>query len=337
MTKPPPQDVPEVFNLSTSLDDQVHALEQALSIQISKRIESDAHRTSLISTENDFRDLKDILKSFILEVDGLDGDESELMMERKDVLWFLKELDQRINDIIMKLQGIPPIHPKLEEETNVAKLQGQVSSMKEIIDDLRRHGQVKHDECVESLDEKYRLKEKRYLMEIKEMQENMSDKNREISNLRVQLQRCSCVMNHKIEDASVQKEWSSIADGSPSSNAEMDSPGRNSIIQSLREDIEGKNQMIQDLNAELQRSTQQIQRLSKSEESLRIHYLEKIIRDYERKLSPNARYGTIGFYVPEVMDADDLQLRIAELTERLKDIESARIPYGGVFPLGDEQ
>jgi len=49
------------------------------------------------------QDLQDLVSDFISEVDGwsdLDGDDDAGVMERKDVLWMMSELNLRVQDIV---------------------------------------------------------------------------------------------------------------------------------------------------------------------------------------------------------------------------------------------
>lgn len=335
-----PQDAPQDFKQGQSLEEQVEALEQALSIQISKRIEAEHLVKSVHIIRSDLSDLEDILDSFISEIDGLDGDDSEAMMERKDILWFFHEIKHRVKDITSNISSSSiDLSETMEEEKNIAKLQGHVSSMKETIEKLTKNsefqttvGSANAYDKYQMAQEKYSPTEKRRETALKEMQESISEKNKEISMLKQQLEQCTChnpadsdhdVIHH--HTAKPQVPIPTDSDESPSQNGTqgptLDSPHRDSFIQSLKEDVEERDKIIQDLRVELDKyiQTEQTEKQPSESSTMRIRYLERIVRELEHKLSPNARYGTIGFYAPEVVGVDDLELQIAELTERLEE------------------
>jgi uncharacterized phage infection (PIP) family protein YhgE len=341
-----PQDAPQDFKQGQSLEEQVEALEQALSVQISKRIEAENLVKSVHIIHSDLSDLEDILDSFISEIDGLDGDDSEAMMERKDILWFFHEIKHRVKDITSNISSSSiDLSEVMEEEKNIAKLQGHVSSMKETIEKLTKNcefqttgGSTNAYDKYQMAQEKYSPTEKRRETALKEMQESISEKNKEIFILKQQLEQYTChnpadsdhdVIHHqtaKPQEVPIPTD----SDESPSQNGKQrsmfDSPHRDSFIQSLREDVEERDKIIEDLRVELDKyiqteQTEKQQQSSQPSESstTRIRYLERIVRELEQKLSPTARYGTIGFYAPEVVGVDDLELQIAELTERLEE------------------
>jgi hypothetical protein len=334
-----PQDAPQDFKQGSSLEDQVEALEQALSIQISKRIEAEHRLKSVHTIQNDLSDLEDILNSFISEVDGLDGDDSEAMMERKDVLWFMHEIKHRVQDITANLRSSPvDSSDVVEEEKNIARLQGHVSSMRETIEKLMKSSEFQQTEVstnaydtYQMAQEKYGPTENRRGAALKEMQESISEKSKEISALKQQLEKCTCQNHAENGHVSHQIAIQVPAPGnfeSPSRNGTnrptFDSPHRDSLIQSLKEDVEERDKIIEDLRIELDKYIQFEQPEKREcsqtpESSTRIHYLERIVRELEQKLSPSARYGTIGFYAPENQGIDDLELQIAELTQRLEE------------------
>jgi chromosome segregation ATPase len=337
-----PQDAPQNFKQGPSLEEQVESLEQALSIQISKRIEAEHRLKSIHTIQSDLSDLEDILDSFISEIDGLDGDDSEALMERKDILWFIHEIKHRVKDITSNLSSSPVDSNVVEEEKNIAKLQGHVSSMKETIEKLTKNGEFQSMEESASAYDKFQMAQEHYNptenrrgAALKEMQESLSEKNKEILILKQQLEQCTCrnhtenghdVFHHETETTNVPSPGD--FEESPSQNGNdrpnFNSPRRDSLIQSLKEDVEERDKIIDDLRTELDTYIQAKQpveqQCSQSQEpSTRIRYLERIIRELEQKLSPNGRYGTIGFYAPEPFGVDDLELQIAELTERLQE------------------
>ncbi len=123
-------------------EQQIEALEQALHIQINKRMEaetrlrntyerlkveknkrkqlqlkqtqtggasSDTNNTAVLRAQFqsqlvELKDLQDLVSAFMSEVDGLDGDESESTMDRKDVLWMMNEVNIRMNDAVEKMK-----------------------------------------------------------------------------------------------------------------------------------------------------------------------------------------------------------------------------------------
>jgi len=189
-----------------SLTEQIESLEQALKLQIQKRIEAEtklsqvinnsssstatkttttniptANHPTTMNTTSSFsssnsnqssqknneliqsyaNDLLELIQAFISEVDGLDGDEAEENMERRDVLWMLGEVSVRIKDIssaaaianesnavkkddnhdndhdhdTLNKQHESSVHDvpdeRLQEEFNIAVLQGRITQLLE--------------------------------------------------------------------------------------------------------------------------------------------------------------------------------------------------------------
>lgn len=167
--------------MEPSLTEQIESLEQALKLQIQKRIEAEtklsqvasssstttANPTKSSSSSNQSSqknneliqsyadDLLELIQAFISEVDGLDGDEAEEQMERRDVLWMLGEVSLRVKDVSSavaianesnavndddhdddklnkqneSVQDVPD--ERLQEEFSIAVLQGRITQLLE--------------------------------------------------------------------------------------------------------------------------------------------------------------------------------------------------------------
>ena len=131
-----PQDAPPIPSTTCwnqpspdDLEKQIESLEQALKIQIQKRIEADKELSKLKATKSkpkpstantntassgniinaihQLNDLNELITGFTSEVDGLDGDDSEDKMDRKDVLWILNEVSLRVIAVASGLESVP--------------------------------------------------------------------------------------------------------------------------------------------------------------------------------------------------------------------------------------
>ena len=135
--KSAPQDIPapstlpysnpqaQAHNILQCQDDliqQIESLEQALALQINKRIEAENkykiqyqcnqkntmdnncsngdQRGNENSITVKVQDLLELTQAFVSEVDGLDGDEEEEKMDRKDVIWMLNEIHLRSDSLV---------------------------------------------------------------------------------------------------------------------------------------------------------------------------------------------------------------------------------------------
>ena len=129
---------------------QIESLEQALALQINKRIEAETLTKYLRGTQTNLKDLQELTDAFVSEVDALDGDDSEEQMERRDVLWMLKEVHLRVNDVSSNGNGNgngsdgnrdSGITNDIQEEMNVAMLHGQIAQLKETNQRLQQQQQ----------------------------------------------------------------------------------------------------------------------------------------------------------------------------------------------------
>ena len=199
---------------------QVESLEQALRIQINKRIEAETSSKKCIEIQNNLEDLHELANGFISELDGLDGDETEQHMDRKDVLWILTEVNLRVKAahtaLMTCLQWAANADSgaRVHEETTMAVLQGQIAQLNEENERLKKNNAganghklttptnakaatptpittanngKSHAELLgqhQVLQEKYRSLEQRHGNVVREMQESLNSKNQESSKLK---------------------------------------------------------------------------------------------------------------------------------------------------------
>ena len=240
-----------------SLTEQIESLEQALKLQIQKRIEavkkmnevsslpptnstsSPASNQTLNNNDlirSNVDDLQELIQAFIFEVDGLDGDEAEEQMERKDVLWMLGEISVRVKDVSSaaivneneandkpfsqhkNIQEVPD-EVLLQEEINIAMLQGRIVQLIEtnqLLMDAQAKSNMGIDPCMngttrsfehhthaELMQQHRRLQEKHCHMEqrhgniMKEMQQSLHEKNATIRQLKHETHHSN---NDKVDD-----------------------------------------------------------------------------------------------------------------------------------------
>ena len=226
---------------------QVESLEQALALQITKRIEAENLVKSLrgqIQTQAQtqtqtqsqpkvdeslnhlLKDLQELTDAFVTEVDALDGDETEEKMERRDVLWMLKEVHLRVTDATSMSAKVTTstkstsgsagnendnasgansndnVDQRMKEEMNVAILQGEIAQLKETNQRLQQHqhgngfaasgskSKSPHSankQNYQALQEKYARLESRHGNIMKDMQESLNEKIKEITQLKKEL------------------------------------------------------------------------------------------------------------------------------------------------------
>jgi hypothetical protein len=176
-------------SMEPSLTEQIESLEQALKLQIQKRIEAETKTSQITSSSSTADsttttiptadpttstsssnqpsqknneliqsyadDLNELIQAFISEVDGLDGDEAEEQMGRRDVLWMLGEVSVRIKDISSAAAIVNEANAvndddhdddklykqhknfqddadeRLQEQFNIAVLQGRITQLLE--------------------------------------------------------------------------------------------------------------------------------------------------------------------------------------------------------------
>ena len=220
------------------LTEQIESLEQALKLQIQKRIEAEKKIKEVTSPSTSISpispasnksfsnnalirsnvdDLQELIQAFISEVDGLDGDDTEEQMERKDVLWMLGEISLRVKDISSSAianenevndktfsqhenaQEVPA--ELLQKEINIAVLQGRIAQLEETNQRLMEGQQdstcmngttssFEHNIYVELMEQHRILQGKRFHMEqrhgniIREMQQSLHEKNAVIRQLK---------------------------------------------------------------------------------------------------------------------------------------------------------
>lgn len=268
-----PQDAPPIPSSSTTcwnqpspddLEKQIESLEQALKIQIQKRIEADKELSKLKATKSkpepstaksslpssgnitkaihQLNDLNELITGFTSEVDGLDGDDSEDKMDRKDVLWILNEVSLRVIAVASGLDSIPQscddskqddmhrstsqmssmhdidgddeddqvaekimMEQQVQDEMDVAKLQGQIAQLQEINEKLNQRIErgglstptmsksktlnsnmagMDIQQQYSTLQEKYSHLEHRHANILKEMQLELHEKNQLIRELK---------------------------------------------------------------------------------------------------------------------------------------------------------
>ena len=264
-----PQDAPPIpsnacWNQSSpdDLEKQIESLEQALKIQIQKRIESEQELSKLKATKSQpepstadntstvpsgniinaihqLNDLNELITGFTSEVDSLDGDDSEDKMDRKDVLWILNEVSLRVIAVASGLDSVPQssddskhddmhrstsqmssmhdidgddeddqvaekiiMEQQVQDEMNVAKLQGQIAQLQEINEKLNQRigpstptmsksktlnsnmAGLDIQQQYSTLQEKYSHLEHRHANILKEMQLELNEKNQLIRELK---------------------------------------------------------------------------------------------------------------------------------------------------------
>ncbi|GFH59999.1 predicted protein [Chaetoceros tenuissimus] len=269
-----PQDAPPIPSTSTTcwnqpspddLEKQIESLEQALKIQIQKRIEADKELSKIKATKSQpepsttaqtnsvpsgniinaihqLNDLNELITGFTSEVDGLDGDDSEDKMDRKDVLWILNEVSLRVIAVASGLDSVPQscndskqddvhrstsqmssmhdidgddeddqvaenilMEQQVQDEMNVAKLQGQIAQLQEINQKLNQRIErgglstptmsksktlnsnmagLDIQQQYSTLQEKYTHLEHRHANILKEMQLELNEKNQLIRELK---------------------------------------------------------------------------------------------------------------------------------------------------------
>ncbi len=217
---------------------QIESLEQALALQIQKRIEAETIvKTSIAKNARvkaSLKDLQELTDDFVVEVDALDGDESEEKMDRRDVLWMLKEVNVRVNDVLPSDydddddnndgQDVARKNGNakdIQEERNIAILQGHIVQLMETNQRLRQqqtngngmnasphHSKSKSPpkdivKQYRMLKDKHTRLEQRHGNIMKEMQECLNTKNQEIAKLRSDLEQVHINMNSnmKLPDA----------------------------------------------------------------------------------------------------------------------------------------
>lgn len=286
LLKPQPQNSYKQSNCT----ELVEALEQALKIQINKRIEAE-----IISQHNSEKlknliEVKDLLKEFLSELDGLDDDGEKLKVCRKDIVWMMKEIYFRLNDIVStngSIQHTDRVVSKcsVRRESSKALLEGRILQLKETIQELMvrlTNSTARIDEMESTrnqdatrvvrastsntkkksaLQERYDRLEIRHGNVVKGMQESLNVKTQEINRLKqtksVQGHR-STIENKPVgtaEDES-QNNSASIPQDLPH-NSQMKiqplikSPHKDLQIKALTEDIEDRDIIIEELKSEL--------------------------------------------------------------------------------------
>lgn len=301
---------------------QEESLEQALKLQIQKRIEVESKASHL---QSHIHDLQELLEALVLEVstvvvvaeqeekkntrgsstnisstvdlndiDGVDDDcdprrqQNDMlcpsaMMERKDVLWMLKEIQIRIQNITsltpsLTVNGNNPcsnqndlgnpkdnddvLPLKLHYETQLAKLQGQLTQMEEMLQDRTsfkankeppqaRVGEtlptctaaaaaasISTTTAIQEQINKYQRLEKRHGIMMKDMQQELQEKQKKIQSLEKELEVAG--LNNKNNPSS------------PPMAMMFQSPHKDLLIASLQEDLEERDLVIAELKAELE-------------------------------------------------------------------------------------
>lgn len=293
---------------------QIESLEQALALQINKRIEAETLTKYLRGTQTNLKDLQELTDAFVSEVDALDGDDSEEQMERRDVLWMLKEVHLRVNDVTSNGNGNgngsdgnrdSGITNDIQEEMNVAMLHGQIAQLKETNQRLQQQQQQHHRmngspnsksmntngseimKQYKTLQEKHTRLEQRHGNIMKEMQESLNAKNQEISQLKKEREHPS---SDQVASPPPQSQLKTPAK-TPNQIHPMSpispfftSPHKDLQIASLQEEIEDRNLVIQDLSQELDGLVAKTNVQSMEADKVKIRYLESILKDLEGKL-----------------------------------------------------
>jgi hypothetical protein len=301
---------------------QEESLEQALKLQIQKRIEVESNASHL---KSHIHDLQELLEALVLEVstvvvvaeqeekkdtrgsstnisstvdlNDIDGDDDDdcdprqeqndmcmcpsAMMERKDVLWMLKEIQIRIQNITSLTpsltgngnnpcsnqndQGNPEdkddvLPLKLHYETQLAKLQGQLTQIEEMLQDRTSCNANKEPPqarvgatlptctaaaststttTIQEQINKYQRLEKRHGIMMKDMQQELQEKQKKIQSLEKELEVAG--FNNKNNNPS-----------SPPMAMMFQSPHKDLLIASLQEDLEERDLVIAELKAELE-------------------------------------------------------------------------------------
>lgn len=325
--KPAPQDAPYNNNQSQTQTSQIESLEQALRIQITKRIETEtlfkSHKTVTVTVtptkeiQTNLEDLQELMQGFILDVDGLDGDAAEKLMERRDVLWMLNELNLRVKDFVGKYNAANAANASngndrmqediIQEEMNVAVLQGQIAQLQETNQRLitsqnnnsnnpsspnRRNTSsstpTKMTEQHRILLEKHHHLEQRHGNITREMQESISLKNQEIQELKHALQSSFApplAPESNSLPGPVQLPVVSPMSPPNASHFLTHAPHKDIQIASLMEEIEDRNAVIEELREELDSYIMVDTQVQTMElDKIKLKYLENIIHELEGKI-----------------------------------------------------
>jgi len=328
---------------------QEESLEQALKLQIQKRIEVESKATKLHSH---IYDLQELLEALVLEVstneqaeqgeeeeegkckgntghdalhpvkkndmndiDGLDHDDdddddidnippssppptptmtsskntttpmttdNDSKMDRKDVLWMLKEIQIRTQTMVEHCcngnqndgssdnddkddEKHLPMKLKLRYEMELAKLQGQLTQIQELYNQTTSTRKdppqarestnttttttTVQEQTMHSLQTKYQRLEKRHGIMLKDMQEELQEKQKRIQILEKELESAVGLKPHGMNSPLGQHHQTSTTS---SPVATFQCPHKDLFIASLQEDIEERDLVIAELKSELE-------------------------------------------------------------------------------------
>ena len=316
-------------------------------------------------------EFEELLSDFLSETDGLDGDESESAMDRKDIIWFLNELKLRFvpiqkrylkdsemlkrftNRLAKMLESAPADDDSssskdkklLDYKERVETQEVEISVLKGYILQLKESMQKEKKIRITS-DSKQRPTqfgqgtEMRHRALINEMQSSIETKNIEISALKEEIKIKESTTN--LAEEPVNKPLLT----EPNEPNKLNFAFQEIQIKSLREDIEERDTVIQEMKSELE----QIEAKRKMEEpsaadKVRLRYLEGIVHDLERKLAEakgthpkSCKYGSISLFdmsYPLENNSVDIEDNHVEKSKEMENIKSKIADFEKTIREGD--